>query len=228
MTTDNYTQPVFKEKAFNCPYCNAYAQQFWNRLAKYITNYVPGDLILDQYGGEYWQSECYKCKISAIWNSQEKMIVPLACSAPSPSKDMPEDVKTIYEEARQVQPFSPRATAALLRVALEKLLEHLEEGNGSLYERKGSLYERIRNLEKKGFPDLVIKSFDIVRICGNEGSHAGTIDFTGKDDQDTVNQLFFLVNFTVEQMITVPKNIEEQFSQLQKKKTENLQKSNKH
>jgi len=39
--------------------------------------------------------------------------------------DMPEEVKEIYNEAREVSNISPRAAAALLRVALEKLTEYL-------------------------------------------------------------------------------------------------------
>lgn len=46
---------------------------------------------------------------------------------------------------------------------------------------------------------MVIKSLDTVRIVGNEGgAHEGQIDLTGKDNQEIVNTLFWLVNFIVE------------------------------
>ncbi|MBQ7074264.1 hypothetical protein IJM86_04305 [bacterium] len=53
------------------------------------------------------------------------MIRPNVSPAPLPNEDMPSDVKEIYEEARQVSAFSPRAAAALLRVSLEKLTANL-------------------------------------------------------------------------------------------------------
>jgi len=53
------------------------------------------------------------------------MIRPNVSNAPLPHEDMPDDVKEIYEEARQVSVFSQRAAAALLRVSLEKLTAFL-------------------------------------------------------------------------------------------------------
>jgi len=53
------------------------------------------------------------------------MIHPRKLTAPIPHSDMPDDVKEIYEEARNISDISPRAAAALLRVALEKLTFHL-------------------------------------------------------------------------------------------------------
>jgi len=40
---------------------------------------------------------------------------------------MPEDVRSVYEEARTIAQLSPRSSAALLRVALERLVHHLTE-----------------------------------------------------------------------------------------------------
>ncbi len=130
------------------------------------------------------------------------MIYPQKTTAPFANTDMPDDVKELYEEARRIATLSPRATAALLRVALERLTEHLGE-------KKGSLNTRIKNLKKQGLPEKVIQSADIIRVIANEGgSHAGTIDLTNKDNTETIHTLFFLINFIVEQVITVPKRID--------------------
>ncbi len=148
--------------------------------------------------------------------AEEKMIYPLISSAPKPSKDMPNDVKEVYEEARQVSVYSPRAAAALLRVALEKLTAHLGETTGNLNTRIGKL-------KAKGLPDKVIDSLDIVRISANEGgSHAGTIDLTGEDNQKIVNKLFSLVNFIVERTITAINVVNEMFDQLPEAKKEGI------
>lgn len=53
------------------------------------------------------------------------MIFPSGSNIPMPHTDMPESVKEIYNEAREIASNSPRAAAALLRLALEKLTEEL-------------------------------------------------------------------------------------------------------
>ena len=208
---NDYVPPSFGKKAFHCPFCNVYAHQEW-RSAIYSRDFF----IADEYGGHYRISKCHSCQNNAIWNSREKMIYPLISSAPKPSKDMPNDVKEVYEEARQVSVYSPRAAAALLRVALEKLTAHLGETTGNLNTRIGKL-------KAKGLPDKVIDSLDIVRISANEGgSHAGTIDLTGEDNQKIVNKLFSLVNFIVERTITDINVVNEMFDQLPEAKKEGI------
>ena len=152
-------------------------------------------------------------RTTSLWRDEE-MIFPLVSTAPP--QDMPESVQEIYEEARQIQQFSPRATAALLRVALEKLTEHLGE-------ETGKLNTRIENLKKKGLPQKVIDSLHIVRInCNEGGSHAGQIDLTGDDNSNIVDKLFFLINFIVEKTITEPAKIGNMFENLPKDKKQGI------
>lgn len=160
-------------------------------------------------------SICDHCKKFALWINA-KMIYPNVITAPIAHADMPSDVKKIYEEARAVSSISPRASAALLRVTLEKLTEHLGE-------TKGSLNERIKNLKKQGLPQKVIDSLDIVRIIANEGgSHAGQIDLTGSDNPEIVNTLFWLTNFIIEKTITEDRKIEEMRKNLPEDKKEGI------
>ena len=216
MENNNYTPPKYGKGAFNCPYCEAFAHQVWGDIyyqEKFSNHY---DKLLDQYGDIYLSGKCIKCKKYSIWDGQERMLIPQKSTAPSPEEEMPDEVKELYEEARQVQPFSQRASAALLRVALEKLTEILGE-------KEGNLNSRIKSLKAKGLPETVIQSLDIVRIFANEGgSHAGQIDLTGKDNQEIVNRLFYLVNFIVEKTITEPKKINEQFKKLPESKKDGI------
>ena len=129
---------------------------------------------------------------------------------------MPEDVRKIYEEARDIAGVSARAAAALLRVALEKLTIYLGE-------KEGNLNTRIKNLKAKGLPEDVIKCLDIVRINANEGgSHSGQIDLENKDNDQIVDILFRLVNFIVEKTISDKKQIDEMFQALPENKKQGI------
>ena len=113
-----------------------------------------------------------------------------------------------YNEAREISVSSPRAAAALLRLAAKKLCEELGEDGPNLNRAIG-------NLSKKGLPESIIKSLDTVRIVGNEGgAHEGQIDLTGEDNREIVDKLFKLVNFIVEKTITEPKEIKDIFASL--------------
>ena len=208
--TEKYYPPDFTKKAFHCPNCNVYAQQ--TKSKGHISYHYSEP---SQIGESFYSKKCQHCELISIWSlideeskDQAAMIYPLTTQAPLANEDMPPDVKEIYDEAAKVQQYSPRATAALLRVALEKLTEHLGESIGSLN-------TRIKNLKKKGLPEKVIKSLDAVRIIANEGgSHSGTIDLTGQDNKEIVNKLFFLVNFIVEKTISDINKVDKAFEEL--------------
>ena len=143
------------------------------------------------------------------------MIYPLILTNPPSHKDMPEKVKEIYNEARNIAHYSPRATAALLRLALEELCIHLGE-------TKGNLYTKIGNLKKKGLPESVIKGLDIVRITGNDGAHSGVIDLNNKDNEKIVDKLFNIVNFIIEKTITEHETIKKMFDKMPETKKEGI------
>ncbi len=133
------------------------------------------------------------------------MIYPTGSIAPLPSEDMPEDVKADFNEARAIVQASPRAAAALLRLALQKLTIHLG-GKGK------NLNEDIKNLVKKGLPPKVERALDVVRVIGNNAVHPGKIDL--RDDLDTAILLFELLNMIVDTMITQPRRVDEIYNKL--------------
>jgi hypothetical protein len=193
MKNKQVTVPQFKENTFVCPHCGALSVHDWVELQKYRNgSFIHGlDMAL-----------CINpdCLQYSLWKDQ-KMIFPNKVIAPKAHIDMPENVKEIFNEAREVMNVSPRAAAALLRVSLEKLTEVLGE-------KEGSLNTRIGNLSSQGLPQRVVNSLDIVRITANEGgSHSGAIDLTGEDNSEAVSRLFWLVNLIVEKTITEPKEI---------------------
>jgi hypothetical protein len=131
------------------------------------------------------------------------MIFPLTSTAPFPNQDLPEDIKRDFEEARQIQSLSPRGSAALLRLCIQKLCIHLGE-NGK------NINKDIASLVSKGLPAKVQQALDIVRVVGNNAVHPGQIDL--KDDVEIANSLFGLVNLIGDVMITQPKHIEEMYN----------------
>ena len=53
---------------------------------------------------------------------------------------------------------------------------------------------------------------DIVRVVGNNAVHPGQIDL--KDDTDTANKLFDLVNIIAEVLIAQPKHIKDVYNNI--------------
>ena len=236
--------PDFSEKYFSCPFCEVSSKQsnidnsnLINDHVNHATSIAPdfglnSDRLFDLFMrvSKKFENEtsvrwslpdnfslkiCQNCKKFSLW-VDKKMVYPLVSTAPLPNEDMPSDVKKIYNEARNVQNFSPRATAALLRVALEKLTVHLGE-------KKGNLNTRIGNLKEKGLPTQVINALDIMRIHANEsGSHSGKIDLEKNDNEYIVKKLFVLVNFIVEKTITDSNSISAMMEELPQEKKKGI------
>ncbi len=125
------------------------------------------------------------------------MFYPDTGNAPFPNPEMPEAVKKIYLEAASIHIKSPRGASALLRLGIQILCKELGEGGKNIN-------SDISSLVKKGLPEIVQQSLDIVRVTGNDAVHPGQID---TDNPETVIQLFNLTNIIVEYMIALPKRV---------------------
>jgi len=75
-----------------------------------------------------------------------------------------------------------------------------------LGEKGKNINDDIAALVKKGLPIKVQQALDIVRVVGNNSVHPGQIDL--KDDMETANTLFGLVNLIADVMITQPKHVD--------------------
>ncbi|MPY20027.1 DUF4145 domain-containing protein [Paenibacillus glucanolyticus] len=202
--TANYYPPTFKAKAFHCMFCNAYAQQHWTNLYAYISGYTQSDVDLCM---------CNHCSRKSYW-LENKLIWPLNSSAPMPHPDMPESLLDDFEEARSIITLSPRGAAALLRLALQKLMVELGESGKDINKDIGSLVQ-------KGLAEEVQQALDIVRVIGNESVHPGELDL--RDDQETALQLFELINFIIEERISRKKRISSLFSTLPESKRKGIE-----
>ena len=232
---ENYIAPEFEKEAFHCPRCNVYAHQTWHSayisgvisvISGEITTLKPAlleDVSLSDSDAAYTFVEtlkltlCSHCGELSFW-IREKLVDPPKITAPLAHQDMPTSVSEYYNEAREISASSPRAAAALLRIAAKKLCE-------SLGENESNLNRAIGNLNRKGLPRDVIMSLDTVRIVGNEGgAHEGQIDLTGQDNREIVDRLFRLINFIVEKTITEPRVIESTFGSLPENKRQAAEK----
>jgi hypothetical protein len=133
------------------------------------------------------------------------MVVPDRVNVPAPNEDLSDDVRADYTEAASILARSPRGSAALLRLALQKLCVQLGE--------KGDrINDDIKALVEKGLPVRVQQALDVLRVVGNNAVHPGQIDL--RDDSATAGSLFNLVNLIAEDRITEPKRVEAMFAQL--------------
>ncbi|SEP46849.1 DUF4145 domain-containing protein [Propionispora vibrioides] len=139
-------------------------------------------------------------------------------SLPAPHEDLPDELLADYEEARSIAHLSPRGSAALLRLVLQKLSKHLGA--------KGTnINEDIKYLVNEGLPQRLQQAFDIVRIIGNNAVHPGYIDLN--DNIEIVHKLFTLINIITEHLITQPKMISKLYDDLPKGQLKSIEKRNK-
>ena len=161
-----------------------------------------------------WISECYNCHKLAVW-VHDNLVHPRTKTAAAPNPDLPDDIKVVFEEARAILEDSPRGSAALLRLCIQKLCSHLGE--------KGkSIDADIASLVQKGLSPVVQQSLDIVRVIGNESVHPGEINLN--DDRETAVSLFELVNSICDQMISHPAKVAGLYSKLPEAKRKAIEK----
>lgn len=215
---EDHTTPKFQKEVFSCPHCHITATQVWLSIYKKIDSSQRGTVVTTQKQvPELFINICTHCNNQTLWYNKQ-IIYPITPSAPLPHKDMPNDVKEDYLEAREIVDKSPRAAAALLRLAVEKLLPQIGATGKGINEKIGSLV-------KKGLDEHTQKSLDIVRVIGNQAVHPGQIDL--KDDLKTTILLFDLINLIVETKISHPKKIDSFYDILPEKILNQIKKRDK-
>lgn len=196
-------EPKYKSTAFVCPNCSAYAQQQWEFIVtktNYGSNQFGENVHYDVYqlssdnhspnnkGLAF--SDCQLCGGKSVW-LDGSMIYPVSSCIENPRELMPDDVKEIYNEAREVYRVSPRSSAALLRLALEILLPQLGA-------KKSNINNMIAQLvsEKKAFLQ-VQKAMDVLRVIGNDALHPGIINIEKEDSKPISLALFKMLNYII-------------------------------
>jgi hypothetical protein len=198
-----FKAPVFEEESFNCPHCNAYSHQIWESIRSHDeqsqSQYAHYNYVTDLKIA--W---CARCERYSLWLN-DKMIYPEESGIRMPNPDLRGDIKDDYNEARSIINRSPRGAVAILRLCIQKLCEQLGQPGKNIN-------DDIAKLVEEGLPPTIQKALDIVRVIGNYAVHPGQIDL--KDDVETANKLFELVNLIAQDRITQPREIEQLYEDL--------------
>lgn len=146
---------------------------------------------------------CEHCDDVTVW-LYDKMIYPMSGDIPA-HDDLPENVKRTFAEASRISAISPRASAALSRLALQELCIHLKC-------KAENLNEQIAELVGRGLNPDIQQMLDAVRVIGNNAVHPGEIDL--KDDEETARFLLNCINRICQRMITERLEAQKLFDQL--------------
>ena len=169
-----------------------------------ILNAADGERHVSASLDNVFVAQCFSCMDVSIW-VHERLVFPARGKALPANADLSADVRRDYDEACSILDLSPRGAAALLRLAIQKLCKELGEPGENLNNDIGALVA-------KGLDDQVRKALDVVRVIGNNALHPGQMDL--RDDRDTAEKLFELLNLIADKMLTDPKRIEEAYSKI--------------
>ena len=195
-----YVAPQLKTRAFTCPHCGVLARQYaFSARADFLERVEKHNVS----GRPICTTRCEHCGKICIWYN-DILLYPNRGNAPQPNPDMPEEVRKDYEEAASISMQSPKGAAALLRLAIQKLVVHLG-GKGK------NINNDIALLVGKGLPETVQQALDVVRVIGNNAVHPGQIE---TDDPEVVGNLFSLANVITEYMISMPNKISGLYKEL--------------
>jgi len=201
----NYIEPKLKLAVYTCPHCQTISQHDWQQYSYQadINLQISPKNNLPIYHTSI--ARCFSCGNKTLWQN-EILVYPIIAIFPKPNSDMPKSVLLIYNEAGEICNKSPRGACALLRLAIQLLCKELgEEGK--------DINTDVKNLVKKGLPEIVQQSLDIVRVVGNKAAHPGQIELD-VDNPETAESLFELVNLIVEYMIAMPKRVSGMYNKL--------------
>jgi len=206
----NYIAPKVGKEKFTCPECNTLSQQHW------WSKGWSGDTYSNFEYNTVHVSTCISCGKHTVW-VEDIMVYPMIGNAPFPNTEMPDSVKSLYEEAASISNRSPRGAAALLRLGIQVLCKELGKPGKDIN-------SDIASLVKDGLPTTVQQALDAIRVIGNHAVHPGKID---TDDPATEMQLFNLTNIIVEYMIAMPKQVSGVFDALPQGTREAIEKRDK-
>ena len=224
--------PRYSKASFDCPHCGSYAQQGWTNLKRdeeetFLSNFVDMLRIRDVFSA----STCLACNRTAVWrkgsalNSPQSPIVEAELIWPMPEQferalppETPAGVSQLWEEARRVAPVSARGAAALLRLALQVLLqEHVTPG-------ETHLSTAIAEAFVSGVPEPVLQAMDFLRLTGNDAAHLAEVRLD--EDGETLTAMFGLLRYVTEETVVRSARARSLYGSLPQSKRDEIDKRN--
>ena len=211
---------MFGEERFICPICKIGSGHRWFKIIR--NNNVIRVAEVDNISisvhdneGQFAMSLCQLCLGASIW-LMGNLIYPKTDSLiDPPNEDMPDNIKTIYQEAREVFQISPRSSSALLRLSLEGIL-HDQDYN------KGNLQDKILQLcRDKNNPKELILAAEVIRHYGNSSAHSGFINLN--ENLETAEELFMVLNIVADYIYTRPKKLDELLEKVPQSKRDKIE-----
>lgn len=196
MPTVGFVKPKYDNKSFTCPHCNCFSQHEWR--------YISLRIGMCESSSRWTTSWCLHCEQYCFWKNQS-LVWPVKPGLADPVDGCPKHISAVYNEARDVFPHSARASAALLRLAVQLICR--EKG---LQGR--DLNADIGVLVTQGLAPEIQQSLDLVRVIGNHAVHPGEIVI--EENKEPIEQFFGLVNLIVDVLIVQPTKISKMFSAL--------------
>ena len=203
MASVRYYQPEYKSENFQCAHCGVYASQYWGHLHMIRMTSVA-HTSQQSLSDKFATSLCSHCRDWSIW-IKGSLVYPTQITVEDPNDDMPNEVKKLYRESAQIFSISPRAAAALLRLGLQILLGAVG-GDGK------NINDDIGKIVALGVESETQKALDILRVFGNNGAHPGEIKLD--EDPNLVHQMYGLMNYVTDRLITQTNQINELFEGL--------------
>jgi len=191
-----YVPPEFQKGSFTCPHCNCFSQHLW----------LPISLENGTWEARlrWLTSRCLHCDEYCFWRDQ-RLVWPVRSGLPDPVDECPKQIRAVYDEAREVFPLSPRASAALLRLAIQRVCVECGLPGKDLNSDIGALV-------KNGLPTQIQQSLDLVRVVGNSAVHPGQIVI--EENKRQIEEFFGLVNLIVNLLIVQPAKVDAMFTNL--------------
>lgn len=141
---------------------------------------------------------CSLCNETTLW-VDGKIVYPREMPVAQPNGDMASAVQDLYHEAAKIVVDSPKGATALLRLALQLLLQQVGKPGKNIN-------SDIKDLVAEGLSPKIQKALDLLRVVGNNAVHPGLIDLN--DNREIAIHLFQVLNFIADEMITKPKELD--------------------
>lgn len=158
-----------------------------------ITKYKPGTKEKDSRNLDDYETE-------------EKIIYPNISSINiEPNKDLTNEQKQLFNEAKDIFDKSPKASGALLRCVIERILREKfsEKHSKSLL---GSILNDLKVIDKLG--SEIIQLCEACKLIGNYATHSSLMIYEDESKQE-VELLFSLINEIAEELLSKPKRKQE-------------------